>query len=65
VSEAVTRRHGEASVRDEEQELIIKLRKIEQLFTRPGTDGERQVAEHASNRIRARLRALEGDRTDD
>lgn len=44
---------------DEEQELIAKLRKIEQLFARPGTDGERQAAQHASNRLRARLEALE------
>ena len=46
-------------MRDEERDLIEKLRKIEQLFARPGTDGEREAAEHASNRIRARLRALE------
>jgi hypothetical protein len=44
---------------DEEQDLIAKLRKIEQLFARPGTDGERQAAQHASNRLRARLEALE------
>jgi hypothetical protein len=44
---------------DEEQQLIAKLRKIEALFARPGTEGERRAAEHASNRIRARLTALE------
>ena len=44
---------------DEEQQLIAKLRKIEALFARPGTDGERRAAENASNRIRARLNALE------
>lgn len=44
---------------NEEQELIAKLRKIEQLFARPGTDGERQAAQHASQRLRARLQALE------
>lgn len=44
---------------DEEQQLIAKLRKIEALFARPGTDGERRAAENASNRIRARLAALE------
>jgi hypothetical protein len=46
-------------VRDEELQLIAKLRKIGQLFARPGTDGEREAAESASARIRARLRALE------
>jgi len=46
-------------VLDEEQQLIAKLRKIEALFTRPGTEGERRAAENASNRIRARLTALE------
>ena len=46
-------------MRDDEHELITKLRKIEQLFARPGTDGERQAAEQASARIRARLQALE------
>lgn len=40
-------------MRDEEQELIAKLRKIEQLFGRPGTDGERAAAESASNRIQS------------
>lgn len=44
---------------DEEQLLIAKLRKIEALFTRPGSDGERQAAKNASERIRARLAALE------
>lgn len=44
---------------DEERELIAKLRKIERLFARPGTDGERQAAEQASNRLRARLESLE------
>ena len=43
---------------DEEQQLIARLRKIEALFARPGTEGERRAAEHASNRIRARLTAL-------
>jgi hypothetical protein len=46
-------------VLDEEQQLIAKLRKIETLFARPGTEGERRAAEDASNRIRARLTALE------
>ena len=44
---------------DEEQQLIAKLRKIEALFARPGTEGERRAAEHASNRIRARLAEIE------
>ena len=44
---------------DEEQQLIARLRKIEALFARPGTEGERRAAEHASHRIRARLTALE------
>ena len=42
-----------------EHELIAKLRKIEALFARPGTDGERGAAETALERIRERLRALE------
>lgn len=46
-------------MRDDERQLIVKLRKIEALFSRPGTDGERQAAETASARIRARLDALE------
>ena len=44
---------------DEEQQLIAKLRKIEALFSNPGTDGERQAAASASQRIRARLAAIE------
>lgn len=44
---------------DEEQQLVLKLRKIEALFARPGTEGERRAAERASNRIRARLAELE------
>ena len=46
-------------VLDEEQQLIARLRKVEALFARPGTEGERRAAEHASHRIRARLTALE------
>ena len=44
---------------DDERQLIAKLRKIEALFARPGTEGERRAAENASSRIRARLTALE------
>jgi hypothetical protein len=46
-------------VDDSERELIAKLRKIEQLFARPGTDGEREAARRASDRLRARLESLE------
>jgi hypothetical protein len=46
-------------MRDDERELIEKLRKIEQLFARPGTAGEREAAGQASQRIRARLETLE------
>ena len=44
---------------DEEQQLVLKLQKIEALFARPGTEGERRAAESASNRIRARLAEFE------
>ncbi len=44
---------------DEEQKLIDKLRKIEALFARPGSVGERAAAESARERIRDRLRSLE------
>jgi hypothetical protein len=43
----------------EEDSLIEKLRKIEALFARPGTEGERVAADNALERIRARLRQLE------
>jgi hypothetical protein len=43
----------------DEAALIEKLRKIETLFARPGTDGERAAAANARERIRARLRELE------
>ena len=36
-----------------------RKRKIEALFSNPGTDGERQAAASATERIRARLAALE------
>ncbi len=38
-----------------EAEVRAKLRKIEALFARAGTDGERVAAEAAAERIRARL----------
>jgi hypothetical protein len=44
---------------DEEQRLIEKLRKIETLFARPSTPGERIAAENAAERIRQRLQNLE------
>ena len=43
----------------EEQRLIDRLRKVEALFARPGTEGERGAAQSALDRIRARLRTLE------
>jgi len=44
---------------DEERRLVEKLRKIEALFARPGSDGERLAAESARERIRQRLARLE------
>jgi hypothetical protein len=44
---------------DAERHLIEKLRKIETLFARTTNPGERQAAESASQRIRARLAQLE------
>lgn len=43
----------------EEERLIEKLRRIEALFARPGTEGERVAAERARERIRTRLREAE------
>jgi hypothetical protein len=42
----------------DEQRLIEKLRKIEALFSRPGTDGEREAARVASGRVQQRLEEL-------
>jgi hypothetical protein len=42
-----------------EERLIEKLRKIEALFARPTTPGERLAAASARDRIRQRLRELE------
>lgn len=51
---------GEAAVQqDEEARLIEKLRKIEALFARSTTPGERVAAENARERIQARLHRLE------
>lgn len=40
-------------------DLAEKLRKLEALFARPGTEGERAAAASALERLRARLRQLE------
>jgi len=48
---------------EDEAELRAKLRKIEALFARPGTAGERQAAESALGRILERLkRAQQADK---
>jgi hypothetical protein len=41
-----------------EEQLVAKLRRIEALFARPGSDGERVAAERARERIQGRLREL-------
>ncbi len=43
----------------EEERLVEKLRRIEALFARPGTEGERLAAERARERILTRLREAE------
>jgi hypothetical protein len=43
----------------EEERLIEKLRLIEALFSRPGTEGERMAAERARERILERLKQVE------
>jgi hypothetical protein len=43
----------------DEEKLIEKLRRIEALFARPGTEGERLAAANARERIKARLKELE------
>ena len=47
--------NADDSRRLEEQQLIERLRKIEALFARPGTEGERAAAGSAAERVRARL----------
>ncbi|MEB3202621.1 MAG: hypothetical protein VKK05_07400, partial [Synechococcus sp.] len=44
-----------------EQQLVEKLRRIEALHARPGSEGERQAAERARERIQARLKQLEAE----
>jgi len=41
-----------------EQQLILKLQRIEALFSRAGTDGERVAAQLARERIKQRLQEL-------
>ncbi|MEB3332230.1 MAG: hypothetical protein VKI83_07045 [Synechococcaceae cyanobacterium] len=41
-----------------EEQLVAKLRRIEALFARPGSEGERVAAERARERIQARLAEL-------
>jgi len=43
----------------EEERLVEKLRRIEALFARPGTEGERIAAERARERILSRLKEVE------
>jgi len=43
---------------NDERRLIEKLIRIEALFARPATDGEKAAAANAADRIRSRLREL-------
>jgi hypothetical protein len=43
----------------DEEKLIEKLKRIEALFARPATEGERMAAANARERIKARLKELE------
>jgi hypothetical protein len=52
---------GRARSTGPEEELIQKLRRIEALHSRAGSDGERQAAERARERIQARLKQLEAE----
>ena len=49
---------GRARSTGPEEELIQKLRRIEALHSRAGSDGERLAAERARERIQARLQQL-------
>ena len=49
---------GRARSTGPEEELIQKLRRIEALHARAGSDGERLAAERARERIQARLQQL-------
>lgn len=44
-----------------EQQLVERLRRIEALHSRPGSEGERQAAQRARDRIQARLKQLEAE----
>ena len=44
-----------------EQQRVEKLRRIEALHARPGSEGEREAAERARERIQARLKQLESE----
>jgi hypothetical protein len=44
-----------------EEQLVEKLRRIEALHARPGSEGERQAAERARERIQAQLKQLEAE----
>jgi hypothetical protein len=55
-----TRQHG-APPPGPEQQLVEKLRRIEALHARAGSEGERQAAERARERIKARLQQLEAE----
>jgi hypothetical protein len=59
-SRPTTRERGEEPPSAEEQ-LVEKLRRIEALHARPGSDGERQAAARARERIEARLKVLEAE----
>ena len=44
---------------NDERQLIEKLRRIEALFARPGTEGEKAAAADAAERIRRRISEIE------
>lgn len=56
---AARREEGCGVDEDEERRLVDKLRKIEALFARTGSAGERAAAEDARDRIRRRLDRIE------
>lgn len=54
-------RSPRAQTDSREQQLVEKLRRIEALHARPGSEGERLAAERARQRIQQRLQQLEGE----
>ena len=52
---------GKAPPGSPEEQLVEKLRRIEALFARAGSEGERVAAERARERIKARLEQLAGE----